>query len=69
MSRDMNYYLSKLSWPRGKYNGAKISGFRISLQIHVLTWRFNPVLRWNFGEPVASWLMFTIRFKPEYKQL
>jgi hypothetical protein len=56
-----------VAWPKGKYNGQMIQGFRLSLQIHVLSWRFIPVFNWYFGEPYLIWLCFTLRAKAEYK--
>lgn len=56
-----------VAWPKGKYNGQIIQGIRLSLQIHVLSWRFIPVFSWNYGEPYLIWLCFTLRAKAEYK--
>jgi hypothetical protein len=55
-----------ISWPRGKYNGRKIEGFKITFAIHILAWRLIPLLLWNFGEPVFIWLCFTVRGYIEY---
>ena len=56
-----------ISWPRGKYNGCRIEGVKVCVAVHVLSWRFLPLITWNFGEPVFIWLCFTIRAKCEYE--
>lgn len=57
----------KFRWPRGKYNGGYIQGFRISFAVHVLWWKWKPVIKWNFGEPYFIWLIFSIRGYCEFK--
>lgn len=54
-------------WPRGKYNGRRIEGFKLSIAVHVLSWRFIPLVRWNMGEPVFIWLFLTVRGYCEYE--
>jgi hypothetical protein len=39
----------KLRWPRGRYNGQKIVGFKFSISIDILWWILAA--SWNFGEP------------------
>lgn len=56
-----------MSWPRGKYNGRRIDGFAIGLHLRLLWWPLIPRFRWNFGEPYAYWLCFTIRAKAIYE--
>jgi hypothetical protein len=48
-----------MRWPRGKYNGRRIEGFRLHFVLHVLDWYWKPLLHWNHGEPRFSWLCFT----------
>jgi len=38
-----------LKWPKGRYNGKKIVGFKISIKIDILFWALT--YKWNFGEP------------------
>jgi hypothetical protein len=56
-----------IQWPRGKYNGRRIEGFKLTFSIHILAWRWMPLLHWNFGEPVFIWLCFTVRVCAEYE--
>jgi hypothetical protein len=56
-----------INWPRGKYNGMRIEGIKISLAIHILDFRLTPILHFNFGEPVFIWLCFTVRLYVEYE--
>ena len=56
-----------MKWPTGKYNGKKISGFRVLLQVRLLSFFWTPRFEWNFGQPHITWLIFTIRFEAEYK--
>jgi hypothetical protein len=39
----------KFRWPRGRYNGWKIVGFKVSISIDVLWWDVSA--SWSFGEP------------------
>lgn len=56
-----------MGWPRGKYNGSRIDGFKVSISLHVLSWFFKPRFSMNFGEPYLVWLFFTIRAELNYK--
>jgi len=56
----------KPRWPRGKYNGWRIEGFKISFAVHLLTWFFRPIVKWNYGEPFFIWLCFSIRGYREF---
>lgn len=56
-----------MRWPKGKYNGDRIDGFKISLTIHLLHWFWMPKFYWNFGEPCFACLFFTIRGKTNYE--
>lgn len=55
-----------MKWPRGKYNGRRIEGFKISFAVHVLTWYWKPAFNTKYGEPYFIWLCFTFRAYPEY---
>lgn len=55
-----------MKWPTGKYNGRRIDGFLVSLELHLLWWAWRPRIQWNFGEPYAIWLCFTCRARPSY---
>lgn len=50
-----------MRWPRGKYNGKRIDGFYVSLQLHLLYWQWRPLFQRNWGEPYFIWLCFTLR--------
>ena len=55
-----------MRWPRGKYNGRRIEGFQLLLKLHLLWWRWKPLMHWNFGEPRFTWLCITIMASPKY---
>lgn len=55
------------AWPRGRYNGQRIEGLKLSLTLHVLDWRAFPLLRWNRGEPFLIWLCLTVRGACRYE--
>lgn len=50
-----------VKWPRGRYNGQRIDGFQVSFRVHLLWWRWRPVIRWNYGEPYFIWLCVSLR--------
>lgn len=56
-----------MKWPRGKHNGQRIAGFSVKLRVNV-SWgvQWLPRARWNFGQPVLSWLVFWLHFEPLY---
>jgi hypothetical protein len=54
-------------FPKGKYNGEIIDGFKISFHLHLLRWYFMPKFGGNGGQPFVMWLCFTIRFEESYK--
>jgi hypothetical protein len=56
----------RLTWPRGRYNGLRIDGGSIKVEIHLLWWEWWPNFSWNFGEPYAHWLCLTVRFAAHY---
>lgn len=53
-------------WPRGKYNGRRIDGFRFSFSLHLLRWYWKPKMSWNFGEPYFIWFCFNLRVEANY---
>lgn len=55
-----------MRWPRGRYNGLRIEGVRLTLRINVFWWSWLPdiyvrYLPWRFG-----WLCFHVHAEPEY---
>lgn len=58
-----------MKWPRGRYNGQRIEGFKVSFSLRVLSLRefIRPHIAWNFGEPCIIWLFFAIRAKLEFE--
>ena len=56
-----------MKWPTGKWNGERISGFKFSITINILRWRFVPRIGWNFAEPYFMWLPVTVRLYAEYE--
>lgn len=57
-----------LRWPRGKYNGWRLDGFKVSFHVHLLWWRWRPIYGWNFGMPYFIWLCFSVRAEASYEQ-
>lgn len=55
-----------MRWPRGKYNGRRIEGFRLLFKLHLLYWVWKPLAHWNYGEPRLTWLCFTLMAAAEY---
>lgn len=55
-----------MNWPRGKYNNARICGFRVVLIVDILYWKFWPRFRWDFGTQMIHWLCFRFRMEAEY---
>ena len=41
----------KIRWPRGRYNGDRIDGFKVSLRLHLSYWWWRPRIAWNHGAP------------------
>jgi hypothetical protein len=54
----------KLRWPRGRYNGDRIDGLEARASVHLLWWRWFPILKWNFGAPYFHWLCFSLWTHP-----
>jgi hypothetical protein len=66
-TRDGPRYLRRLvRWPRGRYNGRRITGLRVTLicRYDMPVWR--PYLRWNHGEPYGGWLGLQVRAEATY---
>jgi hypothetical protein len=56
----------KLRWPRGRYNGRRIDGFKIQVGVHLLFWNWRPRVSMNFGNPYVIWLCFSLRAEASY---
>jgi hypothetical protein len=56
-----------MKWPKGKYNGELIQGFRVCFIFRVFHWRFKA--GWNMGMPFLFVGPFCWRFEPEYKSI
>ena len=56
-----------MRWPRGKYNGRRIEGFKVSLHLHLLRWYLIP--RWSVknAEAYCLWLCWTVRAEASYR--
>lgn len=48
------------SWPRGKYNGRRITGFTLKLRLDVSSVHWKPRWDWGFGAPLIQWLVFQV---------
>lgn len=55
-----------IRWPRGRYNGSKIDGLKVSAHIHLLWWIWRPRVSWNFGNPYFIWLCISLRCEASY---
>jgi hypothetical protein len=54
-----------ISWPRGRYNGQRIEGFEIKIQVHVLWWRLH--FHCKFGELAVFIGPITVRISAMYE--
>lgn len=50
----------KIKWPRGKYNGRRITGFQIKLAFDVKIFLWFPEIRCQHGVFRAHWLGFNV---------
>ena len=55
-----------MKWPRGKYNGKRIGGFKVSVAVNFLWWLWKPRIEWRHGEYYILWLCFSVRGYVEY---
>lgn len=46
-----------MSWPRGRYNGKRIVGLSVKLQIDVSHWNWKPIIVWRSCGGI-HWLCF-----------
>jgi hypothetical protein len=56
-------------WPRGRYNGRRITGFALKLRVDVASWWWCPRGEWGWGAPMVRWLCFTLLAEPQYHYL
>jgi hypothetical protein len=56
-----------VSWPRGRFNGRRITGFELKFGFDVLHPCWKPMIHWNFGSPVLWWLWFYVRAEARYE--
>jgi hypothetical protein len=56
----------KFRWPRGRYNGARITGFKVSARFDVAGFEWRPRLSWRLGYQYLNWLWITLRFEVIY---
>lgn len=59
----------KPRWPRGKYNGRRITGLKISITWRTDFWDWIPVAKWNYGQPFFYWLGLNLRAEATYHHL
>ena len=55
-----------IKWPRGKYNGQRITGIKISFECDIT--RFYLRMSFNFGEPYLFIGPFFFRFYLVYRK-
>ena len=51
----------KIRWPRGRYNGRRITGGKVSFGFDLSMFDWRPTARMNFGQPYFIWLGFVFR--------
>lgn len=55
-------WMSRLvRWPRGRYNGRRITGIEVRLVWRCDMFDWLPTAKWNYSEPFFIWLGFQIR--------
>ena len=57
---------SRLQWPRGKYNGRRISGADVKLTWRIDFFSWKPECRWNWGQPYFMILGFRAQAEATY---
>jgi hypothetical protein len=55
-----------MKWPRGKYNGQRISGVDLHLRINVLWWCWVPHISFRYTKYV-HWLCFHFWYGLDFK--
>lgn len=53
-------------WPRGKYNGKRITGVSVKVRFDVSFCYWRPRASWNFGMPYFGWLFFIVNIETIY---
>lgn len=53
-----------MKWPRGKYNGLRIVGVSVKVQVDITDWAWIPIVEWrHFGFVQVlcfrTWIEFT----------
>jgi hypothetical protein len=54
-----------MKWPRGKYNGRRIVGFNVKVELDVTEWRWMPVIGHHCG--MLHWLCFRSWWQATYE--
>ena len=55
-----------MRWPRGRYNGRRITGLKVSASIDLSGCDWKPILSWRLGYHHLIWLWFILRFETVY---
>ncbi len=55
----------KIRWPRGRHNGRRITGFKITAGIDLAHCEWRPIISWRFWHWI-HWLWFLLRFETTY---
>lgn len=53
-------------WPRGRYNSKRITGFRLHFSMRTDAYTWWPVIRWNYANPIAAWLIVRVDAEAVY---
>jgi hypothetical protein len=56
----------RIRWPRGKYNGRRITGGSVKLTFDTELFYFRPRASWGYGQPYFCWLGFRIGAEAQY---
>lgn len=56
-------------YPRGRYNGRRITGFDVKFSYHWDITFWIPKCSWGYGEPYFTWLGFGVRANANYHHM
>lgn len=61
--------VSGLRWPRGKYNGRRITGVSVKVRFDLAHCMWKPKASWSFGMPYFAWLFVIVNIEAVYHYL
>ena len=57
----------KIHWPRGRYNGRRIVGGKVSIALDLAMFSLSPKASRNHGMPYFIWLGIVLRAETVYR--